>query len=330
MYDWKFLKVSKFEFPLIIIGNLDLGGTGKSPHAMFIANLLAEFNPAFLSRGYGRSTHGVIEAENSTIVEDLGDEPMMFHNRFPESRVVVSEKRIDGVKHLLSNGELPGCIILDDAFQHRKIDSSMKILLFTYSSLFLPSYLVPSGNRRDLMSRYTAATLIIVTNCPSTIDSSHTDLIQAKFKSKKVFYSRMGYQNWKNFNGVEIKPDDLRTIPAIALSAIARPEAFETMAKERFNVQQVLRKKDHHNYTFEDIQSLRKNMAKFADRGCLLVSTEKDMVKLISHMDEELKSRCIYPEVTVSIEKSDELTTILKTYVKSYSRNHGLHPISNR
>ena len=199
LYDWHILKSTRFEEPVICVGNLNLGGTGKTPHTEYLINLLKDnYHVATLSRGYGRKTNGFKQAENTSTYEDLGDEPMQYFKKFPDIQVAVDEDRVDGVRKLLKSEITPEVILLDDAFQHRRIEAGLNILLTEYQRLYTDDYLFPTGTLRDVRSAAKRADFIVVSKAPKDLKEDEKRQIINKLKpteKQKVFFSYLEYNH---------------------------------------------------------------------------------------------------------------------------------------
>src|SRR3954466_15061305 len=170
LFDKKILKSATFNFPLIGVGNLSVGGTGKSPMVEYLVELLQpHFKVATLSRGYKRKTKGYVLANERTTALEIGDEPMQFHVKFPGIAVAVGEERLDAVPQLLHDRPNLQAIVLDDAFQHRTIKAGLNILLTEYSNLFTYDVFLPTGDLRDARASYHRADIIIITKCPADL-----------------------------------------------------------------------------------------------------------------------------------------------------------------
>jgi tetraacyldisaccharide 4'-kinase len=172
LFQWAILKEQEFPLPVICIGNLTIGGTGKTPHTEYLIRLLNGHRVAVLSRGYGRKTHGFILANDKSTAAEIGDEPFQIHQKFPQTSVAVDEKRVEGI-HLLIKEVNPDVILLDDAFQHRYVKAGLNILLTDYNRLITRDALLPAGKLREPVSGKNRAHLIIVTKCPSADFPAH-------------------------------------------------------------------------------------------------------------------------------------------------------------
>jgi len=283
-YDSGFFASTTFKTPTICVGNLSLGGTGKTP---MIELLLRYFNAkekdpsnyrvAVLSRGYGRKSKGVLEASSLSTVEDLGDEPYQIARSFPANRVVVATSRVAGMKYLEQStlSQTLGLVLLDDAFQHRAIRPSLNILLTSFHRPFPADVLLPLGTLRDLPSRASSADLIVVTKCPLTLSNDQrVKLINgiSPLASQQVFFSYLSYQEkWPGLKNV-LQMQDCIGEQITLVTAIANPEPL--LAYLNANGIDVLHKKyaDHHFFTpieIEEFAAIPK-----------IICTEKDFVKL--------------------------------------------------
>lgn len=279
LYDSSILKSAEFKIPLIVIGNLSVGGTGKTPHTELVANWLkANFNTAVLSRGYGRKTKGYYLANSNSTSQEIGDEPLQIYNTVNGINVAVCEDRTTGVKHLIDSCE-PEVIILDDAFQHRKIQGSFYILLSTYQKPFYDDYILPAGNLRESSSNKKRAELIIVTKCPSGLSAIDRDKVIKKMRltsSQKVLFSEILYDKPIPFND-ESNWESAKKV--LLVTGIVNPlplkEHIESVVKDV----KLLTFQDHHDYSKKDIQLIKNELQKMGDHS-VLVTTSKDAVKL--------------------------------------------------
>ena len=204
LYDWGILKSKSFNIPNICVGNLNLGGTGKTPHIEYLVRLLSEeYKIAVLSRGYGRKTKGYILANDSHNHNDIGDEPLQYHKKFNNIVVAVDEDRCEGVTRLLKEEYQPQLILLDYAYQHRKIKAGLNILLTDYYNLYSNNHLVPTGILRDIKKAANRADIIVVTKSPNVISPYNKRDVENSLKPlphQKVFYSYIDYQEFKPFS----------------------------------------------------------------------------------------------------------------------------------
>ena len=195
LYDWAVLKSTRFDIPVICVGNLVVGGSGKSPVTEYLVHLLAGYKIAILSRGYGRETKGFLYADQYSTAKSIGDEPLQFYHKFPHITVVVCEDRVKGITILKENHDL---IILDDAYQHRRLRPGFNILLFEFQKLLTPQFLLPAGNLREPFLGYQRADILLVTKSPAEIGEEQRAKCFRKFAeqaSEKLFFSAIAYSD---------------------------------------------------------------------------------------------------------------------------------------
>lgn len=283
VYDIGIFKSQGFDLPVISIGNLAVGGSGKSPMAEYLIRLLKDkYKIATLSRGYGRQTSGFLYVNADSLSSESGDEPLQFKRKFKDITVAVCEDRVAGIRKLEKDHEL---IILDDAFQHRAVKPGLSILLFEYSSLFKSQFLLPAGNLREPLWESARADLIVVSKCPSTINLQEQKRLKAKLspdKDQKVFFSYLKYSNLQSLNDQgERKLNTLNSNTGlILLTGIANPDP---VLDELHQYQPELihhRYSDHHPFTEKNISKLAQSFHELTQEDKLIVTTEKDAQRL--------------------------------------------------
>ena len=284
LYDWHILKSLRFEYPIICVGNLNLGGTGKTPHTEYLVQLLKDtYRVAILSRGYGRKTKGFQRAEEHSTYETVGDEPLQYYHKFPEIQVAVDEDRIEGVEGLIIGTSTPDVILLDDAFQHRRIKAGLNILLTEYQHLYCNDFLFPAGTLRDIKSAAKRADIIVVSKSPKSLDKEEKQQIINKLKPteiQKVYFSSLEYAPLKPLNKSAKLVSATDADAVLAICGIAKPEPFVEELKTQFKTVDFLQFGDHHAYTENDVKTILK---RFADLACdkkIIVITEKDAARL--------------------------------------------------
>ena len=284
LYDWHILRSTKFEIPVICVGNLNLGGTGKTPHTEYLIELVQDqYRLATLSRGYGRKAKGFKLAQNTSTCEDLGDEPLQYFKKFPEIQVAVDEDRVDGVRKLLSLKESPEAILLDDAFQHRSIQAGLNILLTDYQNLYCDDFLVPAGTLRDIRSAARRAQIIVVSKSPKTLGESEKQQIINKLKpteEQKVYFSYLEYAPLQSLNE-EAKRVPIKNVDSIlAFCGIADPKPFVEELKKHFKTVDFLSFADHHAYMGNDVKTIVERYKTLSGEKKIIVTTEKDAARL--------------------------------------------------
>ena len=277
LFDKGILKSYAFNLPIIAVGNLSVGGTGKTPQIEYLIRLLSDkYNIATLSRGYKRKSEGFILADENSNAAILGDEPFQFYKKFKNIQVAVDANRKNGIENLLNKTPKLQIMLLDDAFQHRKVKAGFYILLTTYSELYCNDYILPIGNLRESRSGANRANLIIVTKCLKTISENEQSKIRKKLKLKNyqhLFFSYIEYDD-KIYSDNEIKLiSDLKGLPKLLLAGIANPKPFFDYLKN--DSDEILTFPDHHHFSEKDIENI-----KLKAKNNLIITTEKDFVRL--------------------------------------------------
>lgn len=286
LYDWHILSTKEFENPVICVGNLNLGGTGKTPHTEYLINVLnGQYRVATLSRGYGRKTKGFQLADHQSTYETIGDEPLQYFKKFPEIQVAVDEDRVEGVAHLLSEqgGEKPHVILLDDAFQHRKIKAGLNILLTEYQHLYCDDFLFPAGTLRDIRSAAKRADIIVVSKSPKELDEEEKQQIVNKLKpteKQKVYFSYLEHSDLLPLNEAAKAFPLEEADGAFAFCGIANPKPFIEELKRRYHIVDFLPFGDHHAYKENDIKAVFNWFENLNGEKKIIVTTEKDAVRL--------------------------------------------------
>ena len=284
LYDWRILKSLRFDYPIIGVGNLNLGGTGKTPTVEYLIDLLKEnYHVATLSRGYGRKTKGFQRADNQSTYESIGDEPLQYFRKFPNVQVAVDEDRIEGVRKLFLGKDTPDVILLDDAFQHRSIKAGLNILLTEYQRLYCDDFLFPAGTLRDIKSAAKRADIIVVSKSPKTLEESEKQQIINKLKPKeyqKVFFSSLEYSPLLPLNEAAKKFSTESADSVLAFCGIANTKPFFEELKKRHKIVDFLHFADHHAYTKNDIKTILKRFENLDGEKKIIVTTEKDAARL--------------------------------------------------
>ncbi|PKQ66725.1 tetraacyldisaccharide 4'-kinase [Raineya orbicola] len=307
LYDTGRLKSVRFDLPTIGVGNLRVGGTGKTPFIEYLIHLFAsEYKIATLSRGYGRKTKGFRLATPQSSAQEIGDEPLQLYAKFGDKiNVCVGEERILAIPELLALQPETQMILLDDVFQHRSIKPHLQILLTDYKNLFYQDYLLPMGRLRESRKQARRADLIIVTKCPQQISETEKENIKQNIQ-KYAPACRVLFTHFKYGKPRSIVTQNEGILQKVALvSGIAQPHYFERDMREHFNVQKHFIFPDHYFFSRQDVAILSEFLEQNPET--FLLCTEKDAVKL-QKMDflEKYKSRifCIGLEVSF-LDKED-------------------------
>lgn len=289
LYNKNIFKATSFGLPIICVGNLSVGGTGKSPLVEYLIALLKDkYKVATLSRGYKRRTKGYALANENTTALDIGDEPMQFHLKFPEIPVAVGEERIEAIPQLLHDKPGTEAIILDDAFQHRAIKAGLNILLTDHSNLFTRDFYLPTGDLRDLKSSYKRADIIIVSKCKPDLSVEEKDKIKNEirpFAFQHIFFTCIEYDELYHIDSM-IKRKLSRDTEILLVSGIASPKPLKAMLEEHSNSYHMLQYADHHIFTIDDLMEIKHKFESIRSEDKAIVTTEKDAVRLTKFRDE--------------------------------------------
>jgi len=273
LYDRGWLSSKRYPFPILCVGNLAVGGTGKTPMVEYLVRLLGQEQVAILSRGYRRKTRGFILADDSATAMTLGDEPYQYHRKFPRATVAVCESRQEGIERLLENPHFK-YIILDDAFQHRKVQAETNLLLTSYDKLYTQDFLLPIGSLRDIRSRARKAQIIIVTKCPELTQAEQEKIIQQlkPLPSQKVYFTSIAYSDrvYSHEDSQALK--DFIATPFTLVTGIANPTPLVDFLEKQGASFEHLAYSDHHHFSNRELELLRQ-------KGRIL-TTEKDYVRL--------------------------------------------------
>ncbi len=284
LYDIGILKSRSFSVPTICVGNLALGGTGKTPHTEYLIRLLKDkMNVAVLSRGYGRMTTGYILAKDDTGYEEIGDEPLQYHMKFNDILVAVDENRCEGVENLMDFAPDTNVILLDDAYQHRKIKPGLNILLTEYYNIYKKDMLVPAGKLRDVKNAANRADIIIVTKSPLVLlpydKRDVISLIDAK-PHQKIFFTHINFQTLTPVTK-SAKETNLQDIKSVYLfCGIANPYPLEDYLKRKYNTLITNYYDDHHCFTDADVDVILDGYDNVIGKNKIIVTTEKDLMRL--------------------------------------------------
>jgi len=287
MYEKGILKGYRFDLPIISVGNLSVGGTGKSPMVLYLTKLLKEdYRTAIMSRGYKRKTSGLVLANINSTVNEIGDEPLLFKLKHPEITVAVHESRAEGIPELLMKKPNLQTILLDDAFQHLSLEPGLNILLSNYHNPFYEDYLMPAGRLREFPSGYQRADIIIVTKCPIDLSESEKQSIQKKINPKpnqNVYFSYLDYgYPYKFGEPTETISLDINST-ALVFCGIASTLPLEKHLLTK--VEAVVRQyyPDHHRYSNDDLTNMLSSFKNIESDNKIIITTEKDAMRLLEH-----------------------------------------------
>ncbi len=287
LFDGGILRESSFDVPVISVGNLSSGGTGKTPHIEYLIRLLSPHKKylSTLSRGYGRKSKGFVLASKLSGPTDLGDEPCQFQRKFAGIRVAVDEKRPRGIRRLLAENPPSDCILLDDAFQHRYVKPGLSILLTDYFHPYYKDHVLPSGTLREFRRGMRRADILVVTKCPPVLSPITRNAMLHRIRplaNQHVYFSYLSYGRLTPMNP-ETTPaleDDRKFYAILLMAGIANTYPLEEQLKRSCIDLEVCSFSDHHQYTRQDLLKIREKFCNIVGKNKVIVTTEKDRVKL--------------------------------------------------
>ena len=309
LFDLNILKTTKFNFPIISIGNLSVGGTGKTPLANYlITKLKSKYNITFLSRGYMRKSSGYILANEYSSVNEIGDEPFLIKQTHNDISVAVCENRVHGIKTSIKNKNESNLFILDDAFQHRSLEASINIVLSKFNQPFFKDFIIPTGNLREPAFGINRANIIIISKCPHNL----SDTIKNEFvwkinpnSDQKIFFTSIKYENYVlgkyQLNHKKISKQDV-----VLVTGIADSTALEKFLNKKNIIFNHLKFNDHHRYSKQDI-----NLIKSKSKNKNIITTKKDYFKIL---EIENLENLFYQDINIEFLFNDEKNFIKELY----------------
>jgi tetraacyldisaccharide 4'-kinase len=319
LFDKKVLPSSTFNFPIICVGNLAVGGTGKTPMVELLLRMLqSKYNVATISRGYKRKTKGFGIANENTTALEIGDEPMQFHQKFPQVTVAVGEERMVAIPQLLQERPNTQVIILDDAYQHRAVQAGLNILLTEYKNLYCHDFMMPAGDLRDIRLSANRADIIVVTKCKADISEQELNKIKKQLKplsNQLVLFAGLQYSapihlftqqmyNWQADTDV------------LLVCGIANPKPLKDYLAQQVHSYDMLRYPDHHIFDSDDLEEIKKQFNKLKSANKIIITTEKDGVRL-QKFEQELTDFPIYV-LPVQHQFSQDGQTIMEKTINTF------------
>lgn len=325
-YDKNILKSASFGLPVICVGNLAVGGTGKSPMVEYLLlNLKDKYKVATLSRGYKRKTKGYALADQNSTALELGDEPMQFYLKFPGIPIAVGEERIEAIPQLLHDRPDTEVIILDDAFQHRAIKAGLNILLTDYNNLYTRDFYLPSGDLRDLKKSYKRAHIIVITKCDPLITGEEKQKIIDEIdllEGQQVFFTTTKYGTPYHLltrNTIQIS----HSSEVLLVTGIANPSPLKKMLESVAGSYTMLRYSDHHIFSVDDFKEIKKKYKILNGSDRLILTTEKDAVRLIKFKSdmEDLPVYVMPVEHFFLFDESQQFNEAVIKFINEFSKN---------
>ena len=321
LFDIGWLTGKKYALPVISIGNITVGGTGKTPMTEYVINLLKDrYSIAVLSRGYKRKTRGFVLAGSESTAGDIGDEPLQILSKFPGVTVAVAEKRTEGIEKLL-HIKNPDVIVLDDAFQHRYVKPGLSVLLIDYNRPLWEDYPFPAGRLREPASGKKRADIIVVSKCPNVMTTEEKERMIKKIEPRngqQVFFTLVSYSSPVNYAG-RVEEFDKNT-KVLALAGIAGPEMFFDHISEKYRLDGKLIFPDHHSFSISDCRDIERAFNDLGKEKKAVVCTEKDFMRLkdSEYLSAEIKTQIWYIpiKVTFLFDEEKKFNQLIYSYVE--------------
>ncbi len=329
LFDKNLLKSASFNFPIICVGNLAVGGTGKTPMVEYLLRILKnDYAVATLSRGYKRKTKGFGIANENTTALDIGDEPMQFHLKFPDITVAVGEERLVAIAQLLHDRPQTTVIILDDAFQHRQVRAGLNILLTDYTNLYTRDFVLPAGDLRDIIKSARRAQILIVTKCKHNLSEEERDFILAELNPanhQQVFFTEILYTHpYHLFTKKEI--DISHSADILLVCGIANPKPLNDYLTAHVHTYDMLRYPDHHIFNSDDLADIKKHFDKIQSPDKIILTTEKDGVRL-KKFENELKDFAVYVlpiQHSFMFNDAEKFCDIVTGFITSFNKKNSI------
>ncbi|MDA3952885.1 MAG: tetraacyldisaccharide 4'-kinase [Bacteroidales bacterium] len=337
-YDYKLFKSNNFNIPLISVGNITVGGTGKTPHIEYLVDFLkSDFKVATLSRGYKRNSKGFVLSTSESTVMEIGDEPRQIKQKFPEIDVAVDADRSNGINQLIASNSDLDVILLDDAYQHRKINTNLSILLIDYSRPIDKDYILPFGDLREHAFEKKRANIIIITKSPKDLKPIDRRLIFNELKSypfQVVYFTSFEYGKLKtvyNTSANKVENENLNDYDILLITGIANPKPLQNHILE--NISKNIHKieyPDHYNFKESDIKKIINKFDSIESNKKIIITTEKDAMRLqkFSNIADNLIDSFFYIPIKVEFlnDRTDNFNQQITEYVRKNKKHSFLYP----
>ncbi len=312
LFQTSILKSQRFEIPILCVGNITIGGTGKTPHTEFIIEILRhKFRVACLSRGYKRKTSGFIMATPESTASDIGDEALQIYKKFPDIIVACDSRRVRGVEKLLALPDPPEVIILDDAFQHRYVQASKNIVLIDFNRPVTEDYLLPAGRLREGVNALKRADYLIITKCPHQMNPIDLRICYNRLKIKpyqQLFFTTIRYGDIIPLFKEQAMAVPNKSCSILCLTGISQPAPYIEYLQRYSSDITTLEYPDHHHFTSKDIQQITNKFQAINNDRKYIFTTEKDAARLrFCTLPDDLKQHIYYIPVVPEFLKDKDL-----------------------
>ncbi|MEZ5016596.1 MAG: tetraacyldisaccharide 4'-kinase [Flavipsychrobacter sp.] len=321
LYDTGFYSSIEFDVPVITVGNLSVGGTGKTPHVEYLIRLLQyQYRVATMSRGYKRRTQGFLLADETSNALHIGDEPMQYKMKYPDLVVSVAEERMVGIPKLLQKRPDVEAILLDDAFQHRSVKAGVNMLITDYSKPFYKDMILPMGTLRESPKAYKRADVIVVSKCPPNLSLEEAEEMKGKINpigDQRVYFSTVDYHT--PYDLLSHQQINLTNKNVVLVCCIAKPDPFVAYIKQKAKEVHTLTYNDHHYFLKRDMEEIKEAFDTWDVKDKVIVTTEKDAARLALHIDtlKEWGISIVIIPIAVSFlfQKGPEFDSFILNYV---------------
>ncbi len=330
-FDKGILYSKKYSLPVISIGNITVGGTGKTPLTeLLIKTLIKNYKLALISRGYKRITKGVIISDNNSSVKDIGDEPFQIKSKFADLLVTVAEKRVAGIDKMLELDNKPEVILMDDAYQHRYVKPGFSILVADYNRPLWKDFMLPAGELREPINGKKRANIILVNKCPENLSIPQQTNIIKKLNlntDQSVYFSTIGYQDCISLfcNNKVLTETDLYNFEILLVTGIANPKPLLEYVNSKTNKVELIQFADHYQFKEVDLQKIIHHFNKLNGSNKIILTTEKDAVRLkeILNPEDHISKAIWYIPIEIKIlnNQQKEFLGKIVNYVKQNKRN---------
>lgn len=333
LFDFKIFISHEFEIPIVSVGNINVGGTGKTPHVEYLISILAnEFSIATLSRGYKRKTKGFKLANDNSTASEIGDEAKQIKLKFPNIEVAVDEKRARGIKKLLKSKKDYNAILLDDAYQHRQVTPGISILLVNYHKQWINDYMLPMGTLREKPHEMQRANIIIMTKCPENMQPIERRIIYKEinpYPYQNLYFTTVKYGKLKAiYDNLEI-PNLTKDYTILLVTGIANKKEIIQYLKQKTDNLIHIEYRDHYSYEKKDLMQIQYKFTAIKSEKKIIITTEKDFVKFVEFdkVNEILQKNMFYLPIEIEFlnNDTDDFYKQITNYVRTNKRYSSLY-----
>ncbi len=338
LFDFKIFRSVEFDTPVISVGNITMGGTGKTPFIEFLVSILEnKFNVAILSRGYKRKSKGFLLADSSSTLDDLGDEPLQMKKKYPKVTLAVDKNRVHGIKELLNQENTLDVILLDDAYQHRSVKPGLSILMIDFNQPLSEDHYIPYGHLRESPSEKSRAHIVVVTKCPENLKPIQQRIILNElnlFPYQKLFFTTIKYGEMKPVftdSSINLTKETCKKgkYNILLVTGIANSRPLRRHTRSISPKLKEIKYADHHNFTSKDMNHIEDTFNKIENDEKIIITTEKDAMRFINYKKEILpdKKHWYYIPIEVSFHNNAKSSFIkyIVDYAKKNKRNNLLY-----